>query len=112
MISNNAFATAYKYYTLRRCVIPSGGGRAGKSALIQWKACQTARPTEALGEVGELLLALTGWVARMESQRRSERTKAGLARVVAQGKKLGRPLGSKDKRRRKKRSPKLPIWEL
>ena len=59
--------------------------------------------TEAPGELAELLYALTGWVARMESQRRSERTKAGLARAVAQGKKLGRPKGSKDRRRR--RSP-------
>jgi DNA invertase Pin-like site-specific DNA recombinase len=39
----------------------------------------------------------------MESQRRSERTKAGLARVKAQGKKLGRPQGSKDKKRRRRR---------
>jgi len=59
--------------------------------------------TEAPGELGELLYALTGWVARMESQRRSERTKAGLARAIAQGKKLGRPKGSKDKRTRKRR---------
>jgi len=59
--------------------------------------------TEAPGELGELLYALAGWVARMESQRRSERTKAGLARVVAQGKKLGRPKGTKDKKKRKKR---------
>ncbi|MFC1938359.1 hypothetical protein ACFLWH_01720 [Chloroflexota bacterium] len=51
----------------------------------------------------ELLYALAGWVARMESQRRSERTKAGLARMIAQGKKLGRPAGSRDKRRRKRR---------
>jgi len=66
--------------------------------------------TEAPGEFGELLYALTGWVARMESQRRSERTKAGLARVVAQGRKLGRPKGSKDKRKRKRRSvPKYPL---
>jgi len=56
--------------------------------------------TEAPGELGELMYALTGWVARMESQRRSERTKAGLARVKAQGKRLGRPPGSKDKRKR------------
>ncbi len=56
--------------------------------------------TEAPGELAELLYALTGWVARMESQRRSERTKAGLARAVAQGKKLGRPTGSKDKKKR------------
>ncbi len=60
--------------------------------------------TEAPGELGELLYALAGWVARMESQRRSERTKAGLARVKAQGKKLGRPQGSKDKKRRRKRT--------
>ncbi len=59
--------------------------------------------TEAPGEVAELLYALTGWVARMESQRRSERTKAGLARVKAQGKRLGRPPESKDKRPRRKR---------
>ncbi|MFC1994782.1 recombinase family protein [Chloroflexota bacterium] len=59
--------------------------------------------TEAPGELGELLYALAGWVARMESQRRSERTKVGLARVKAQGKRLGRPSGSKDKRKRRRR---------
>ncbi|MFC2019918.1 recombinase family protein [Chloroflexota bacterium] len=59
--------------------------------------------TEAPGELGELLYALAGWVARMESERRSERTKAGLAKVVAQGRKLGRPKGSKDKRKRQRR---------
>jgi len=60
--------------------------------------------TEAPGELAELLYALSGWVARMESQRRSERTKAGLARIKAQGKRLGRPPGSKDKGKRKSRS--------
>lgn len=59
--------------------------------------------SEAPGEIGEILYAIAGWVARMESQRRSERTKAGLARVKAQGKHLGRPPGSKDRRKRKKR---------
>jgi len=59
--------------------------------------------TEAPGELAELLYALTGWMARMESQRRSERTKAGLARVKAQGKRLGRPPGSKDSRKRRRR---------
>lgn len=59
--------------------------------------------TEAPGEIGELLFALTGWVARMESQRRSERTKAGLARVKANGRKLGRPLGARDKKKRRRR---------
>jgi putative DNA-invertase from lambdoid prophage Rac len=59
--------------------------------------------TEAPGDLADLLYALTGWVARMESQRRSERTKAGLDRVKAQGKRLGRPPGSKDSRKRKRR---------
>lgn len=59
--------------------------------------------TEAPGELGELLYALSGWVARMESQRRSERTKAGLARLVSQGKRLGRPPGSRDKRKKRRR---------
>jgi len=65
--------------------------------------------TEAPGELADLLYALTGWVARMESQRRSERTKAGLARAVAQGKKLGRPRGVKDKRKRKPRRHKIEL---
>lgn len=34
--------------------------------------------TEAPGPVADLLYAITGWVAKMESERRSERTKAGL----------------------------------
>lgn len=58
---------------------------------------------KARGELGELLYAIAGWVARMESQRRSERTKAGLSRAKAQGKRLGRPPGSKDKRKRMRR---------
>ena len=54
------------------------------------------------GPMRELLLALFGWVAQMESQRRSERTKAGLARRKAEGKLLGRQPGAKDKKRRKR----------
>lgn len=68
------------------------------------------RWTEAPSELEEVLLAITGWVARMESQRRSERTKAGVARLKAKGVKLGRPLGSKDRRKRKKARPRLPAW--
>jgi len=58
--------------------------------------------TEAPGQLGELLFAIAGWVAKMESERRSERTKAGLERARRQGKKLGRPKGSKDKKKRKR----------
>jgi len=60
--------------------------------------------TELPGELGEVLFAIAGWVARMESERRSERTKAGLQRVRQHGSKsgrpIGRPAGSKDKQKR------------
>jgi len=57
---------------------------------------------EAPGAMGEVLYAIAGWVAKMESERRSERTKAGLARAISQGTKLGRPTGSKDAGKRKR----------
>lgn len=56
---------------------------------------------EVSGEFRELLIAITGWVARFESERRSERTIAGLERARANGVKLGRPQGAKDKRQRR-----------
>jgi DNA invertase Pin-like site-specific DNA recombinase len=58
--------------------------------------------TEVGGELLDLLLAIAGWVARMESQRRSERTKAGLARARREGKVIGRPVGSKDGKKRRR----------
>ena len=57
--------------------------------------------TEVDGPLRELLLSIVAWIARMESDRRSERTKAGLNRAVAEGKTLGRPKGSTDKRKRR-----------
>jgi len=51
--------------------------------------------TEAPGELGEVLYAITGWVAKMESQRRSERTKAGMERARSQGIHVGRPRKNK-----------------
>jgi DNA invertase Pin-like site-specific DNA recombinase len=52
--------------------------------------------------VGQLLISIMSWVAQQERQRISERTKAGLLRAKAGGKKLGRPKGSSDKGRRRK----------
>ena len=63
--------------------------RLGQSGVQVWSYQEPW--SEAGGELLDLLLAIAGWVARMESNRRSERTKAGLARAVAQGKRLGRP---------------------
>jgi len=61
--------------------------------------------TEAPGELAELLYALTAWVARMESDRRSERTKAGLQRAMREGKPVGKR--GPDKKKRKKRAQKI-----
>jgi putative DNA-invertase from lambdoid prophage Rac len=63
--------------------------------------------TEAPGELADILYAITGWIARMESQRRSERTKAGLERLRTMGKQLGRPPGSKDRKKRQKKVAKI-----
>ncbi len=57
--------------------------------------------TEAPGELADILYAITGWVARMESQRRSERTKAGLERARRNGKPIGKRGPDKRKRRRR-----------
>lgn len=52
-----------------------------------------------------VIYSFLAWVAKFESDRRSERTKAGLARALVNGKTLGRPVGKKDsKKRRKKRA--------
>jgi len=75
--------------------------RLGQSGVQVWSLQEPW--TEAGGELLDLLLAIAGWVARMESNRRSERTKAGLKRAVSQGKRLGRPPGSKDKKKRSRR---------
>ncbi len=59
--------------------------------------------TEQSGPMADLLYAITAWVAEFESRRRSERTKAGLARAITEGKKLGRPKGTNDKKKRKRK---------
>jgi putative DNA-invertase from lambdoid prophage Rac len=53
-------------------------------------------------DMRELLVSLFAWMARMESARRSERIKTGLARRKAEGKPVGgRKPGSKDVKPRK-----------
>lgn len=57
--------------------------------------------TEAPGDLADILYALCGWVARMESQRRSERTRAGIERARLQGAPIGKRGPDKGKRRRR-----------
>jgi DNA invertase Pin-like site-specific DNA recombinase len=66
--------------------------------------------TEAPGELYDILLAIAGWMARAESQRISERTKAGMERRRQElGGRL--PVRGPDKRKRKRRSVSVPAWE-
>jgi len=73
-----------------------------KRAGVAIKSLQEPLIDTTIGGAGELIIAVLAWVAEQERQRISERTKAGLATAVANGKKLGRPNGSKDKGRRKR----------
>ena len=61
-------------------------------------------------EVQDVLVAFAGWMAEQESNRRSERVRAGLARRRAAGLPVGRQAGSKDKAPRR-RSGYLKQWE-
>lgn len=51
---------------------------------------------ESGGVAGELLMSVLAWASQMESQRRSERVKAGLARRKAAGLPVGRQQGARD----------------
>ena len=61
-------------------------------------------------EVQQLLISFAGWMAQQESQRRSERIKAGLERRRAEGRPVGRQAGAADKGKRK-RSGYVASWE-
>lgn len=61
-------------------------------------------------EVQDVLVAFAGWMAEQESTRRSERTKAGLARRKAQGLPVGRQPGAVDRKPRR-RSGYVARWE-
>ncbi len=57
----NCYEYAFKYHTLGRGVIPSGGGPEGKAALIEWKGYQTERPNDAQLETWERELTPHIW---------------------------------------------------
>ncbi|MFC1893835.1 hypothetical protein ACFLYR_07435 [Chloroflexota bacterium] len=69
----------------------AGGVRAAIGLILPWfKNCQ-------------YWSSVSRWFVNTGGNERSERTKAGLARAVAQGKKLVRPEGSRGKMKRKRR---------
>lgn len=63
------------------------------------------------GPMAELLYSITAWIAKYESERRSERTKAGMARKARECPGGRIPPRGKDKRKRKRRRPRQPLWD-
>ena len=53
-------------------------------------------------EIRELMISITGWIANQYSRRLSKNTKAEMARAKANGQRLGRPPGAKDKNHRRR----------
>ena len=62
----------------------------------------TTQPIDTSTSTGKLLLGVLAAVAEFERALIVERTLEGLARARAQGKRLGRPKGSKDSKRRRR----------
>ena len=60
------------------------------------------QPIDTSTSTGKLILGVLAAVAEFERELIVERTLEGLARARAQGKRLGRPPGSKDKKRRRR----------
>jgi putative DNA-invertase from lambdoid prophage Rac len=74
-----------------------------KAHGVQVISYQESWTEQAVGPLADMFYAISAFVANFESQRISERTKAGLVRAKANGKALGRPFGSKDKEKRSRR---------
>jgi DNA invertase Pin-like site-specific DNA recombinase len=64
--------------------------------------------TEAPGIAGEIMLAIAGWVAKMDSDRKSQNTKAGLAKAKLNG--GGKRGPDKQPGKRKRRWLKRPTF--
>ena len=62
------------------------------------------------GPMAELLYSITAWVAKYESDRRSERTKAGMLRKAHECPDGRIPPRGPDKHKRKKRTARQPLW--
>ena len=78
-----------------------------KNSGVEWASYQEPY-IRSIGQFSDVIISLLSTVAKIEKEKISMRTKAGLERLKAQGKKLGRPKGKKDKKKRKRRYFKKP----
>ena len=68
---------------------------------IDWESYQEPY-FKSVGQFKDVVISIMATIAKVERQKISERTIAGLQRVKSKGQKLGRPVGSKDKKQRGK----------
>jgi len=78
-----------------------------KNSGINWVSYQEPY-IRSIGQFSDVIVSLLSTIAKIEREKISQRTKAGLERLKAQGKKLGRPKGKKDKKKRVRRYYKKP----
>lgn len=87
------FSRAGTEHTLRKL-------RELKNLNIDWESY--AEPyIKSAGQFSDVVLAVISTLAKIEREKISDRTKAGLQRIKDKGRKLGRPFGSKDKKSRR-----------
>lgn len=63
-----------------------------------------------LGQFKDVVISLMATISKAEREKISIRTKAGLERLKAQGKVLGRPRGKRDKKKRVRKYFKKPVY--
>lgn len=74
-----------------------------ESLGVQWESF-TEPYFSTVGEFKDIVLSILSTLAKIEREKISSRTKAGLDRAKSEGKILGRPKGKRDKKPRKVRS--------
>lgn len=79
-----------------------------KGLGIEWISYQEPY-IRSIGQFSDVIISLLSTVARIEREKISMRTKAGLERLKAQGKKLGRPKGKRDKKKRRRKYFRKPM---
>ena len=78
-----------------------------KNSGIDWISYQEPY-IRSIGQFSDVIVSLLSTIAKIEREKISQRTKAGLERLKAQGKILGRPKGKRDKRKRVRKYYKKP----
>lgn len=74
---------------------------------IEWESYQE-QYFRSIGQFKDVVLSIMATLAKIEREKISDRTRAGLRLAKLKGKKIGRPKGSKDKKQRKREYWKNP----